>query len=661
MLARLASVALLALLAAPPLHAQQAGAAPEERPYDVLIRGGRVLDGTGNPWFYADIGIRDGRIVAVDRIDPAGARGAGGDGAVDEAATGTRAATDPGAATDTGAGANASGAANTDAPTNTAGAATTAGAGTRGEAPRTAEVPAGAAAGNAERVIDAHGKLVVPGFIDIHSHADDARGDDGLRSEEARRRAAPNLVTQGITTVVVNQDGRSPWPITDQRRSYETNGIGPNAAMMIGHGQVRRMVMGDDFRRPATPEEIERMRALVQEGMEAGAYGLSAGLEYVPGRWSTTDEVVALAEEIVPYGGVYISHERSEGSDPMWYWPSQDEPGPPTLIDAVMETIEIGERTGATVVASHIKAKGAHYWGTSHAAILLIERARARGVPVYADQYPYATSGSDGSTVLIPDWAIEPEGGWQRGDEDSERPDFAAELRRTLADPESAADVRRDIAHEIRRRGGAENVVVFDYPDSNYIGKSVAELAAGRDIRPVEMAIALQLEGSTDRPGGGRLRGFSMSEHDVEAYAQQPWVATVTDGGIALPEDGPVHARYYGTFPRKIYRYALERGVISLEHAIRSMTSLPAQILGLEDRGQIREGQRADIAVLDLERLRDTATFFEPHQYAEGVDYVLVNGELVIDDGEITWALPGEVITPAGARDARLVSAAGGR
>lgn len=173
------------------------------------------------------------------------------------------------------------------------------------------------------------------------------------------------------------------------------------------------------------------------------------------------------------------------------------------------------------------------------------------------------------------------------------------------------------------------------------------------------MAIALQLEGFAHRPGGGRLRGFSMSEYDVEAYAKQPWVATVTDGGIALPGDGPVHARYYGTFPRKIRRYALDRGVISLEHAVRSMTSLPAQILGLEDRGQIRQGYRADIAVLDLERLRDTATFFEPHQYAEGVDYVLVNGQFVVDEGEITWALPGEVITPAGARADPLVSAAG--
>src|SRR5690606_25006155 len=187
--------------------------------------------------------------------------------------------------------------------------------------------------------------------------------------------------------------------------------------------------------RPATAEEVERMRALVRQGMQEGAWGLSAGLEYVPGRWSTTDEVVQLVEEIVPYGGVYISHERSEGSDPMWYWPSQDEPGPPTLLDAVRETIEIGERTGAIVVASHIKAKGAHYWGSSHAAIQLIEAARARGVNVWADQYPYATSGGDGSTVLIPRWAI---GAAEMGaPARAARRDFAAALRRTLADADA--------------------------------------------------------------------------------------------------------------------------------------------------------------------------------------------------------------------------------
>lgn len=543
--------------------------AAQDPRFDILIVNGRVLDGTGNPDFRADIGIRGGRIAAIGRLGEATAR----------------------------------------------------------------------------RTIDARGKVITPGFIDLHSHADDgARPEGGFRDTDPRRRAAPNLVMQGVTTVVVNQDGRSPWPIGEQRRLLEKNRIGPNAILLIGHGTVRREVMGDDFQRPARPEEVQRMRVLVRQGLQDGAYGVSAGLEYAPGRWSTTDEVVAVVEEIVPHGGVYISHQRSEGSDPMSYWPSQDEGIPPNLLDSVLETIEVGERTGATVVASHMKAKGAHYWGSSHAAIQLIERARARGVQIYADHYPYDTSGTDGNTVLIPGWAL--------GGSGASRPDadvgYTGELRRTLADPAAVAKLHRDIAHEIERRGGAEKLIVFEHPDSSFVGKSLVELAASRRVSPVEMAIRLQLEGDASRRGGGRVRGFSLDEYDIEAYAARRWMATASDAGIALPDDDrSVHARFYGTFPRKIRHYALERGALSLEDAIRSMTSLPAQILGLKDRGMIGEGMTADLVVLDLEQVRDQATFFEPHQYPEGIEHVLINGDFVVEHGELTWKLPGRVITPA--------------
>jgi N-acyl-D-amino-acid deacylase len=222
-------------------------------------------------------------------------------------------------------------------------------------------------------------------------------------------------------------------------------------------------------------------------------------------------------------------------------------------------------------------------------------------------------------------------------------------LRAVLRDSAAAARLRQDIAHEIRRRGGADNVVVFDYPDSTVVGKSVGELAARRGISPVEMAIQLQLEGDVTRRGGGRMRGFSMSEIDMEAFAAKPWVATASDAGIALPSDGPgTHARFYGTFPRKIRHYALDRGVISVESAIRSMTSLPAQILGVRDRGQIREGMWADVVVFDLENIRDKATFFQPHQYAEGIEQVLVNGVAVVEDSKLTWKLAGKILTPPG-------------
>ncbi|MEE8586323.1 MAG: amidohydrolase family protein [Acidobacteriota bacterium] len=560
----------LAAQVPPPQVAPAQGAQPL---YDWLFLGGRVMDGSGNPWFPADVAVSGGRIAAIGNLSQARAR----------------------------------------------------------------------------RTVSAQGKLIVPGFIDIHSHADDAvRRMSGLRSSESARRSAPNLVSQGITTVVVNQDGRSPWPIGEQKAALQELGIGPNAILLAGHGTIRRQVMQDDFRRPASQEEVEQMRQLMRQAIREGALGLSAGLEYVPGRWSSTDELVALVQEIVPVQGVYISHQRSEGSDPMWYWPSQDS-SPPSLLDAVRETIEIGARTGATVVASHIKAKGAHYWGSGQAAILLIERARAEGVDVWADQYPYDTTGSDGNTVLIPRWIwrlgeTEADSAAASGNGEESRPGFAGLLKKVLQDPLQAAQLRRDISHEITRRGGAQKIVVFDYPEDAAVGKSLAELASARGIEPVEMAIRLQLEGFSDRPGGARLRGFSLSEEDIRLYIARPWTATSSDAGIALPEDGPVHARFYGTFPRKIRRYALDGQVISLEQAIRSSTSLPAQILRLKDRGLLREGYAADLVVLDLENLHDRATFFKPHQYAQGVEYVLVNGQAVVENTRLTGALPGQVL-----------------
>jgi N-acyl-D-amino-acid deacylase len=572
-------------LAAPEAAAQEA----EADRLDLVIADGRILDGTGNPWFEADVGVRDGRIVAVGDLS--------------------------------------------DRP--------------------------------ADRVLDAEGKWVTPGFIDLHSHAGDPGRDDdrGLTSPDRARRAAPNLVAQGVTTVVVNQDGRSPWPIREQRQLMEERGIGPNAALLVGHGAVRSRVMEDDVRRPATAEETEEMAALVRQAMEEGAHGLSAAHEYSPMRWATTDEIVALVEQVKPYGGVYVVHERSSGAEPMWWWPSRHDPGPPTMLDAVGETIEVAERTGVPSVQTHIKARGADFWGSSHAMVLQIERARERGVPIWADQYPYNTTGSDGRTVLIPPLvreaaraavedageAGETGGAEEAADvEDAEdpEPDYAAALGRLMEDPDTAALIRRDVRHEMDRRGGPGNLLILDHPDEDQVGRTLRELAEEDGIDPVEAAIRLQLEGDPNQAGGARLRGFSLSEYDVETFAARPWVATASDAGIALPEDGFVHPRYYGTFPRKLRRYAMEEEVLSVEDAVRSMTSLPARILGLRDRGLIHEGHHADLVVMDPERIHDRATALEPHQYPDGVEAVLVGGTFVVDGGERTGALPGRVITP---------------
>ncbi len=540
----------------------------QQQSYDALITGGRILDGTGNPWFAADIAIKDGKIAAIGRLNGA----------------------------------------------------------------------------TAKRVIDARGHYVVPGFIDIHSHA-----DEGLGS--TRTNTNPNDITQGITTVVVNQDGRSSnWPLSKQRALYQQQGIGTNAMLMVGHGTVRGMAMKNDFRRPATAGEIEAMKALVKQGMEDGAFGLTAGLEYVPGRWSETQELIELAKVIAPYQGVYISHERSEGRDPMWKNASDPTPSVDLLL-AVKETIEIGEKTGITVVASHLKAKGASFWGSSFAATRLIAEARARSVSVYADQYPYPTSGSDGQTVLIPMWSLMDEGvdaGGQLGQVQRDNAEAFKRMRdnlsRRLNDPAVREKIRRDIAHEIDRRGGADHIVVFEFSDPSYHEKSLGEIARLRKEDPVDTAVWIQMSG-LNRPGGARMRGFSLSEYDIEHIMQQEFTATCTDGGTVALGQGIPHPRFYGTFARKLRHYTLDRKIISLPFAVRSMTSLTAQILGLKDRGLLRENYWADIVVFDPEKVRDRATYTNPHQYAGGIPYVLVNGELVVDEGKITGKLPGKVLT----------------
>ena len=491
----------------------------------------------------------------------------------------------------------------------------------------------------AERVIDVTAKTVAPGFIDLHSHA-----EKGLTSKDPLRRAAPNLVTQGITTVVVNQDGGGPESIREQRRVMRKLGIGPNVIQLVGHGSIRRQVMKEEFRRPSSDVETDQMRKLVLRGMREGAWGLSAGLEYVPGRWSTAAEMQSIVSELASFDGVYVLHERSSGSHPMWFLPSRDKPSPPSMIDNLRELIEVADKTGVTVVATHIKARGVDFWGSSRIMIDMIEKAREDGVQVFADQYAYNTSGSDGRIVLIPDWVAETQeskSGENKSDEESTP---AEQLERALSDTATAVNVRRDIAFEIARRGGPDSILILEHPEKAYVGKSVAELAGDLSCEPVEVAIRLQLEGDRTRRGGARLRAFSMSELDVEAFAKTPWTATSSDAGIALPDDGPVHPRFYGAFPRKIRHYAIDRQTLSVEEAVRVSTSLPAQILKLEDRGTIAVNQAADIVVFDPKSIRDTADAFHPHRFCEGIDHVLIDGVPVVEEGRCLGTLAGQVL-----------------
>src|SRR5712692_1385147 len=536
--------------------------------YDLIIRNARVLDGSGNPWYAADIGVKDGRIRLVGNLADA----------------------------------------------------------------------------RASRLIDAAGKFLAPGFIDLHSHS-----DRGLAVPELRYNL--NMVAQGITLSVVNQDGRSAqWPLTGQRRLYESQGIGNNVALMVGHGTVRERVMQKRSTEPATDSDIRAMQQLVEQAMKDGAFGLSTGLEYVPGRYSEPREVVELTRVVKPFGGFYISHERSEGKDPMWKTASDPTPAV-DLLEAVEETINIGRQTGVPVVCSHLKAKGANYWGSSHAATQLIREARAQGIEVYADQYTYDTSGSDGSTVLIPLWSLAPPGVQVRGQigevfgREAVFQHLKQDLKSRLDDPQTARKIRLDIDHEIARRGGASRIVIYEFPDARYKEKSLEWIAADRKLSPVEAAIWLQLNGF-DRPGGARIRGFSLSEIDIDHLMQQEFTATCTDGDTVKFGEGVPHARFYGTFPRKIRRYVLERKAITLPFAIRSMTSLPAQSMGLKDPGQIGEGYWADLVIFDLATIADKATFTQPHQYPDGIPYVFVNGVAVVEDGKFTKATPGKVLMP---------------
>lgn len=531
--------------------------AQQPDPFDLIITNGRIMDGSGNPWFYGDIAIRGERIVEIGALSHTHAR----------------------------------------------------------------------------KTLDVKGSIVCPGFIDIHSHADDTYGRNNIRSDNPILRAAHNMVMQGVTTLVVNHDGRSPDSIEEQRKQMERGGVGPNVALMVGHNSIRRRAMGDDYQRLATPQEIEKMKMFIAEGMEAGAYGLSAGLEYVPGRWSNTEEVIELVASVKPYGGVYIVHERYSGSDPMWYLPSRDGQSPGNAIDNISEVIKVAESTGVPSCATHIKVKGADLWGASTTLVNLVNRARARGVEVWADQYPYTTSGTDGNTVLLPDWALELEG---KNKQEA--------LQYHLSLPGNRAKFDQDVLREIERRGGPENVVVFEHPVEAYVGKSLFTIAQETNLSMIDAAIHLQMSGDPKRDGGGRMRGFSMSEQDIEFLAQQPWVITASDAGLGLPFSS-VHARFYGTFPRKIAHYAKTRGVISMEHAVRSATSLPAQFMGFSDRGLLREGNVADILVFDPEKIQDKATFFEPHQYPEGIEQVIVNGTFLVENGKLVQeTFPGKVL-----------------
>ncbi len=528
-----------------------AGVAAQQPVYDIVLRGGRVFDGTGNPWVRVDIAVSDGRIAAVGRLG---------------------------------------------------------------------EVAAG-------REIDVDGLYVMPGIIDMHSHA-----NSGFNNEDPRARATINNLTQGITTVLIGEGG-SPWgndgSIGDKAEEWSRNGIGTNAAMLVGIGSVRRQVL-DSVDATPTAGQLAEMRALVREAMEGGAFGFSSALDYWNGHFATTEEIIALAEEVAPFGGLYVSHIRSEGTRSLWWVESHPSPRV-THLDAVEEIIEVGRAAGIPVHILHIKSTGIPFWGKSREATALIEAARAEGIDVTANQYPYTSSGPDRNTQLFK-W--EPYLG--EAARELERPERMAQIQERMQDdPLFAAQVEKDVYHEILARGGADHMWITRFEaNPAYVGKTLEELAALRQESLFEVGKHLQLDNVA------RIQSYSMVEADIERYMTRDYIATATDGGAAGDR---AHPRSYGTFPRTLRRYVLDKEVITLPFFVRKVTSLPASILGLKDRGMIAEGHRADIMVFDPDAIGDRATF-EENVYSEGVEYVLVNGVLAIDGGQFTGELAGEVI-----------------
>lgn len=511
----------------------------------------------------------------------------------------------------------------------------------------------------ADRRVEAKGLLVTPGFIDPHAHVADGRhGADGLRSRDPKRRAAQNFVLQGITTGVTNPDGGQTEPLPVQRQALETDGIGINVALLTGHEFLRQAVMGKERSRPATADEVKAMKAMLEKSLaEEGSFGLSTGLEYVSMLSCETSELVALARSLVPYGGLYHAHQRSQGSAPMWYKPSlHGAKPPPTFEQALNESMQVAE-TGATVLVTHIKAWGPGYRGNAQKYVDIIQAGRDRGLRVFCDLYPYFSAGSDGGFVMLPPWAF---GVSDRElmNTDASNPtenNFTKALDLVLKDPSRRADLARDIQNAVDLKGGEDAIMVLNFKNAAYNGKSIGAVAKERGLSLLDLAIAFQHEGDPLMPGGVKLRAVSMDTRDVATYYRQPWTATGTDGWIVLPEEAvgtkkylSTNQRCFGTFTRRLALISEEMKVDSLEEAVRKSTTLSAEIANIPDRGRLTPGYKADILVIDLANLRDSTTLAEPSVYPTGMQYVWVNGTAVVENGKATLKLPGKVLDPLG-------------
>lgn len=466
-------------------------------------------------------------------------------------------------------------------------------------------------ASNAKHTVDAHNNIVAPGFIDVHVHTEDVFNHP----------AAENFIRMGVTTLVTGNCGSSTTEVADFLARYKEKPLAVNVATLIAHGSVRGKVMGLDNRAP-TPEEQLKMNALVEQGMKDGAVGLSTGLIYVPGTYAKTEEVVELAKVAAKFGGVYASHIRNEEGK---------------VVEAVNEAINVGEQANIPVEISHFKISSKRLWGQSPTTIGLVEAARKRGLTVTVDQYAY-TASSTSLDSRIPSWSLA--GG-------------RAEGRKRLADPTTRAKIVDEMKKELKDRGFKDYsyAYVASYrPEPKFNGKNIAEITKEvRGKKKVDDQIDQILE-MYDK-GGASMVYRSMNEDDVQNIMRQPFTMIASDSGVREFGAGVPHPRGYGNNARVLGHYVRELKLISLEDAVRKMTSLPAQTFGLRDRGQIREGFAADLVIFDESKVIDKATFEQPHQYAEGFIDVIVNGQVVFDGAKMTGTMSGQPVYGGGRTD----------
>lgn len=498
--------------------------------FDTIIRNGKIVDGSGNPWYLSDVGIIDDRIVRVAKLSNA----------------------------------------------------------------------------TADREIDATGLIVSPGFIDPHTHA--LRGIFEVRNAES-------ALLQGVTTLTEGNDGSSPFPIDEHYAAIEEARISPNWGVFVGQGTIRSRVIGAEDRE-ASPAELEQMKTMVREAMEQGALGISTGLFYVPGSFTSTEEVIELSKVAAEYNGIYISHMREEAAQ---------------LIDSVEETIRIGDEASIPVQMTHHKVIGVENWGASVESLRLVDEARARGIDITIDQYPY-TASQTGIIALIPQWAQE--GGRDR-------------LLERINSNETRQTIKDEVVFKIlydRGGGHPENVFISRNSwDPDMAGKNLADLTIERGMDPTPENAA-DVVFDIIRGGGATAVYHAIGPDDVDRIMQHPATAIGSDGPVGIFGEGAPHPRQYGTFARVLGLYVRERGIISLEEAVRKMSSQTARRLSIHDRGLITAGYYADIAIFDADEIIDRATFEDPHQYAVGMKHVFVNGELVVEDGQHTGARPGRII-----------------